>query len=354
MNEHKHRILVVDDEPHNRTLLKMALEKMGYEVAEAENAFKAFEVLDRYFDLVLADVMMPEINGFEMVQRIRACSETAEIPVIMVTTLSEKKDRIRAIEAGANDFISKPVDMVELKVRVNSMIRQKVQQDEIKNYQAELHQMVEDRTERLKCALEELDHAHRESILHLCNAAEYKDEETAAHILRMSNYAAMIARELKLDKSEVDLIRVSSPMHDVGKIGIPDSILLKPGPLDDNEWKAMKMHPLIGSKILGGSNSEYVKMGAVIAKSHHEKWDGSGYPLGLSGEDIPLPGRISAVADVFDALTSKRPYKDAFPIEVALSIMQEGRGVHFDPKVLDVFLANMDEVLEIKKTYSDD
>lgn len=354
MVERKKRILVVDDEPHNRALLTMSLEKLGYEVIEAENALKAFSVLDRSFDLVLADVMMPEVNGFEMVRRIRANEETSDLPVIMVTTLSEKQDRITALEAGANDFVSKPVDLTELKVRVKSLLRQKEQQDEIKNFQAELHRMVEDRTEKLKLALDELDHAHRESVLHLCNAAEYKDEETAAHILRMSNYAALIAREIKMSKKQVDLIRISSPMHDVGKIGIPDNILLKPGPLDAEEWETMKSHPLIGANILGGGHSEYVKMGALIAEFHHEKWDGSGYPHGLRGKDIPLPGRICAVADVFDALTSKRPYKDAFPLEVALPIMKEGRGTHFDPDVLDAFLDNLDEVLKIKATYSDD
>ncbi|SME95084.1 HD-GYP domain-containing protein [Desulfovibrio gilichinskyi] len=353
MSERKFRILVVDDEPHNRTLLRLSLQNLGYEIVEAENALKAFEVLNRDVDLVLTDVMMPEIDGFEMVRRIRANSETSDIPVIMVTTLSKKQDRITAIEAGANDFICKPVDILELKVRVKSMIKQKEQQDEIKNFASELNHMIEDKTAQLRKAIVELDHAHKESILHLCNAAEYKDEETAAHILRMSNYSALLAHELKLDREEVELIRISSPMHDVGKIGIPDSILLKPGPLDSNEWNIMKTHPVIGAKILGRSNSKYVNMGAIIAESHHEKWDGSGYPHGLSGENIPLPGRICAIADVFDALTSKRPYKEAFSTEVALPIMQEGKGVHFDPHILGVFFDNLDKIIEIKTKYSD-
>lgn len=349
----KSKILVVDDEPHNIIMLKGILEKLGHHAVGAENAVVALEILDRSFDLIFSDVMMPAMNGFEFVRAVRESDEFSDVPVIMVTTLSQKEDRLKAVEAGANDFISKPVDIVELKIRTESMLRQKSQQDEIKLFQSDLHEMVESRTLELREALTKLDTAHVETIHYLSAAAEYKDEDTAAHITRMAAYSRLLADKVGLDKKTVDLIHTSSPMHDIGKIGIPDCILLKPGKLDAKEWETMKTHSAIGSNLLSLGNSEYMKMGAVIALNHHEKWDGSGYPCGLAGDEIPLPGRICAVADVFDALTSKRPYKDAFPVEKAVSIMKEGRESHFDPKILDKLLDNLDEIVAIKQMYVD-
>ncbi|NDV26239.1 HD-GYP domain-containing protein [Desulfovibrio sp. JC010] len=351
--ECKRKILVVDDEPHNIVLLEGILTKLGHDVVGAENAVVALEKLDRTFDLVLSDVKMPVMNGFEFVSRIRENVETQDIPVIMVTTLSQKDDRLKAVEVGANDFITKPIDIVELKIRTESMLRQKGQQDEINSFQFDLHEMVESRTMELREALARLDDAHVETIHHLCAAAEYKDEETACHLVRMAEYSRILAENIYLDRKSVQLIHTSAPMHDIGKIGIPDSILLKPGKLDDEEWKAMQRHAEIGGSILSMGSSDYINMGAVIALSHHEKWDGSGYPSGLAGEDIPLPGRICAVADVFDALTSKRPYKEPFSIEKSLEIMKEGRGAHFDPQLIDIFFDNLDDILEIKNKRSD-
>jgi len=348
------KILIVDDEPNNRLILKGMIQKLGHEPNVAENATEALNLLDRSFDLVLTDAMMPGMNGFEMVMEIRRNPETKHIPIIMVTTLSEKEDRLRSVEAGANDFISKPIDMVELRVRVTSMLNQKTQYDEIQLFQDELQNIVELRTQELLDALRELDQAHVESIQNLSAAAEYKDDDTAQHIRRMSGYSALIAQKLGLEKEMVDLIRVTSPMHDVGKIGIPDHILLKPGKLSPDEWEVMKTHSEIGAKILRTGTSRYMTVGTEIALSHHERWDGSGYPFKLKGEDIPLVGRICAVADVFDALTSKRPYKEAYSVKKTLSILEEGRGSHFDPKVLDAFLQNMGEALEIKLRHSDD
>lgn len=345
------KILVVDDEPVNVVVLKGLLKQMGHEVVSEENAIAALKVLDRSFDLVLTDVKMPVMDGFAFVKEIRSNLEVHDIPIIMVTTLSEKCDRLKAVEAGANDFITKPLDAVELMIRVESMLKQKAQQDEIKHFANELGQMVEARTLELRQALAHLDYANREAILHLSAAAEFKDEDTAAHIERMALYGALIAEKIGLDANEVNLILTSLPMHDVGKIGVPDSILLKPGKLDDDEWKIMKEHCAYGGKILGAGNSDYMNTGTIIALSHHERWDGNGYPYRLAGEDIPLYGRICAVADVFDALTSKRPYKDAFSVEKAVAIMSEGRGSHFDPKVLDSFLENMDEVIKIFARY---
>ncbi len=341
------KILVVDDEPSNILVLRGFLKSMGHEVICVENAFAALKVLDRSFDLVLSDVMMPEMNGFELVEQIRSHPEIYDIPVIIATTFTEKGHRLKAVEVGANDFITKPVDVVELRVRVDSMLKQKAQQDDIKSFANELSQLVETRTLELKQALAALDTANREAIQHLSAAAEFRDDDTAIHIQRMALYSALIAERMGLDKKEVDLILTSSPMHDVGKIGVPDSILLKPDKLNANEWKIMQEHTTNGGAILGAGMSDYMNAGAIIALSHHEKWDGSGYPSGSAGEDIPLFGRICAVADVFDALSSKRPYKDAFPVDKAVAIMKEGRGSHFDPKVLDVFLEHLGEVREI-------
>lgn len=351
--DYKSKILVVDDEPHNIMLLEGILVKLGHDVIGAENAVVALEKLDRSFDLVLSDVMMPVMDGFEFVNKIRENSETHDIPVIMVTTLSRKDDRLKAVEIGVNDFITKPIDIVELRVRIESMLRQKALQDEIKSFQVDLHEMVESRTLELRKALSKLDDAHMETIHHLCAAAEYKDEETATHLIRMAEYSRILAEKSGLDKKTVSLIHTSSPMHDIGKIGIPDSILLKPGKLTAEEWDVMKSHAFIGGKILSMGTSDYINMGAIIALSHHEKWDGSGYPSGLSGEDIPLPGRICAIADVFDALTSKRPYKEAFSVEKSLDIMKAGRGPHFEPRLMDVFFENIDEILSIKESYAD-
>lgn len=350
--ECRRKILVVDDEPHNIMLLEGILTKLGYDVVGAENAVVGLEKLDRTFDLVFSDVMMPVMNGFEFVAKIRENAETQDIPVIMVTTLSQKNDRLKAVEVGANDFITKPIDIVELRVRTESMLRQKAQQDEIKSFQVDLHELVESRTLELRDALEKLDNAHVETIHHLCAAAEYKDEETADHLVRMAEYSRLLAEKSGLDSAAVQLIHTSSPMHDIGKIGIPDHILLKPDKLTPEEWDVMKTHAVIGGNILSMGSSEYIHMGSVIALSHHEKWDGSGYPSGLSGEDIPLPGRICAVADVFDALTSKRPYKKEFSVEKSFEIMKEGRGNHFDPKLIDIFFENIEEILAIKESCS--
>lgn len=348
------KILIVDDEANNRLLLSRMLTHLGHESEEAENAHGALQILDRSFDLVLADVMMPPgLDGFELTRIIRNNPETQDIPVIIVTTLSEREDRLQAVEAGANDFITKPVDLVELKVRTRSMLKQKAQHDEIKRYQEELISIVNERTKALKQTLKELDKAHIETIQHLSAAAEYKDDDTAAHIRRMSGYATLIAKHCGLSQKEIDFIRICSPMHDIGKIGIPDNILLKPAKLTAEEWIIMKTHTNIGNKILAQGDSEYMKMGAIIAMSHHEKWDGSGYPAGLAGEDIPLQGRICAIADVFDALTSKRPYKEPFTLEKSIEIMKEGHGTHFDPKMLDIFTNNLHEVRAIKEKYQD-
>jgi putative two-component system response regulator len=355
MKNRTHRILVVDDEELNRELLEAMLTSIGYEVDLAEDGFQAINMVGLGFDLVLLDIMMPGMDGFEVAQKIRESRVFGDTPICMVTSLTGKEERLRAVDVGANDFIAKPVDRLELKVRVDSLIKMKKTQDEIKRYQSELETLVDQRTVNLRQALKDAADGQRqtyqaqlETTERLAIAAEYKDEDTANHIKRMSRYSHLLAIKLGLTPHDYEIVLNASPMHDVGKMGIRDAILLKPGKLDPDEWEIMKRHAAIGGKILGGSSSELLQAGEIIALSHHEKWDGSGYPNGLSGEDIPLHGRIVAIADVFDALTSKRPYKDAFSNEKSIEIMREGKGKHFDPAILDVFLDNFSEIEKIQ------
>ncbi|MHB8092464.1 MAG: HD domain-containing phosphohydrolase [Syntrophales bacterium] len=352
--EKKALILVVDDEDRNRRLMEALLIPLGYEVilaADGEDALR--KVRETPPDVILLDVMMPGISGFDVAKQLKENEETKIIPIVMVTMLQDVENRIKAIEAGADDFLSKPVDRTELQARVNSLVQVKAYNDHMRDYQKELEAEVAKRTEELRKAFETIKAASLDTIYRLSRASEYKDEDTGAHIKRMSNYAAVVARQMGLSKDEVDTILYASPMHDTGKIGIPDKILLKPGKLDPEEWEIMKQHAVIGGKILSGSDSEFIKLAEVIALAHHEKWDGSGYPLGLRGPAIPLAGRIAAIADVFDALISRRPYKEPFPLEKSFAIIREGKGSHFDPEVVDAFFAVEKEILSIMETYKD-
>lgn len=356
----KNLILIVDDEDINRKVISTVLHGLGYETMVASSGMQALKMLSPKVDLVLLDIMMPEMDGFQVAQAIRSRDKGKDVPIIMITALSAKEDRLKSVKAGANDFISKPIDSVELEIRMNSLLQLKKYHDEIARYRDTLEEMVEAKTQALKMALENLHtaqettiKAHLETLSRLSVAAEFKDEDTAHHIQRMSSYSALIAEKVGLDDGQVDLILNASPMHDIGKIGIPDSILLKPSSLNPAEWKIMQRHCEIGAKILDSTSSHYLSSGRDIALSHHEKWDGSGYPRGLAGEDIPLFGRICAIADVFDALTSVRPYKEAFSNEKAIEIMLDGRGTHFQPELLDVFLELEDEVREIQLNWKE-
>lgn len=349
-------ILVMDDEDINRKVLSSMLQALGYDSLVASSGIQGLELFTPHVDLVLLDIMMPEMNGFEVAEAIRARDDGKDVPIIMITALSAKEDRLRSVKAGANDFISKPIDAMELEVRMASLLKIKDYHDEIRRYKETLEDMVEAKTKALKMALTNLHvaqestiKAHLETLNRLSVAAEFKDEDTAHHIQRMSRYSALIAEKHGLAEDQVDLILNASPMHDIGKIGIPDAILLKPASLDVDEWKIMQRHCEIGAKIMDSTSSCYLSAGCEIAISHHEKWDGSGYPLGIAGEDIPLFGRICAIADVFDALTSLRPYKEAFSNEKALKIMRDGRGTHFQPELLDLFFDAMAEVEAIQR-----
>lgn len=345
-------ILIVDDEEINLKVLSGFVESFGYDFLLADSGRKALDMIQNA-DLVLLDVMMPDMDGFEVVRKIRSMQGFQDLPVVMATALSDKRDRLDAVRSGASDFITKPVDVTELRIRLDAHLRLKEYHDQVMRYQEGLERLVAERTRELEEAQEAKMAAHLETLRRLSQAAEYKDEDTARHIDRMSRYSALLAEKYGLGHSEVDLVLHASPMHDIGKIGIPDSILLKPGPLTPEEWEIMKTHTLIGANILDSPSSAYLEAGRIIAISHHEKWNGSGYPRGLSGENIPLHGRICAIADVFDALTTRRPYKKPYSNEKALNIMREGRGSHFDPGLLDLFLANLDEILVIQERFRD-
>ena len=347
-------ILVVDDQPQNIDLLEAYLVPQGYDVVQAVNGEEALGKLsDNQIDLMLLDVMMPGMDGFEVTRRVRQDNTRRLLPIILVTALRETEDRVKGIEAGCDDFISKPVDKMELLARVRSLLKVKAYNDLLANYREELESEVTKRTQELKQAFEKIKAASLDTIYRLSMASEYKDSYTGAHTKRMSRYSAAIARRMGMDENTIETILYAAPMNDLGKIGIPDAILMKPAKLDSREWEIMKLHTVIGAKILEGSDAEFIRMGETIALCHHEKWDGTGYPNRLTGTEIPVAARIAAIADVFDALTSKRPYRKPFSLEEALVIIREGRGSHFDPDVVDAFFAVLDEILTIKKQYGE-
>ncbi|MBU4445006.1 response regulator [bacterium] len=354
------RILIVDDDEQIREILGEYIKIQGFEYETASDGIEALAKIKLDIDLVLIDVNMPKMDGYEVIKRIRSEAEFRDLPIIMVTSMASREDRLRAVQAGANDFVAKPIDQTELEVRTVSLLKIKEIQDTIKRHKSELGEKVQQRTAALRKSLDEMVDAQRktfeaylDTIRRLAIAAEYRDEGTAAHIMRMSNYAAILAKGLKLPPGKVEIVLHASSMHDIGKIGIPDGILLKKGKLENKEWEIMKQHTIIGSRILKESNSDFLKAGDVIAASHHEKWDGSGYPNGLKGEEIPHFGRICAVADVFDALTTKRPYKEAFSNEEAFDILKKGHEIHFDPEVVDVFFEKVEDIINVQNTFYD-
>jgi len=353
-NKGPNHVLVVDDELFNRELLEGLLVPLGYEVTLAEDGKEALEkVKEKAPDVILLDIMMPVMDGFEVARRLKGKKETKSIPIVMVTALSEVEDRIKALEAGADDFMTKPVDIAELRATVSSQMQIKAYYDHMRDYQKELEAEVAKRTRQLREAFEQIKIASLDTIYRLSRAAEYKDEDTGAHIKRMSHFSAAVAKQMNLDDHIIETILYAAPMHDIGKIGIPDRILQKQDKLEPDEWEIMKNHTIIGSQIMESSDAEFIKLGEIIALTHHEKWDGSGYPNGLKGEAIPLAGRITAIADVFDALTSKRPYKQPFPLDKSFQIIKESIGSHFDPKVVAAFFSIEKEILSIKEKYQD-
>jgi putative two-component system response regulator len=358
MNEQA-KILLVDDEETNLNLLKLLCCKMGYECLTALNGKQAVDLaLFRNPDLIMMDVIMPEMDGFEATRILKSDPATSHIPIIMVTAASSRDDKLKGIASGANDFITKPVDVQELSLRIKNNLHIKEYHDLLKNYSLTLEQQVKERTVKLENALLERDQASEkikagyiDTIFRLTLAAEYKDGNTGDHIRRTSHYAKTLALELGLDREFAETMFYAMPMHDIGKVGIPDAILLKPGPLNAEEWLVMKEHTTIGSRILTGSQSEILNLAQQIALTHHERWDGSGYPQKLTAGQIPLAGRIASLADNYDAIRSQRAYKNPQSHRQAYEMLSKGDGriqpVHFDPAVLEAFLGHHELFEEI-------
>lgn len=347
-------ILIVDDDQFNRQLMVTMLEQTEALILTAENGLAALEILEqnRQVDLVLLDLQMPVMDGFEALQKIKLNFRLIHLPVIVVTADQQEVTRVLAL--GANDFITKPYNPDELRLRVMNHIRSKRYQDLISGMNSLLEQKVAEKTAALQQALQQSKEAEYEISLRLGRAAEFRDLETGMHTRRISEMSYSLALHASLSEEQAELLRLASPLHDVGKIGIPDRILLKPGRLDEHEMQIMKLHTTIGGEILsGGERFAVLEAGKTVARQHHEKWDGTGYPAGLGGDNIHIFARIVTVVDIFDALASDRPYKKGFPLDRILKIMQEGRAVFFDPFLLDLFLENLPQFVAIRETYRD-
>lgn len=334
-------MLVVDDMPENLDVLSEVL-RDSYQVKVATRGTRALEIVRRTPpDIILLDIMMPEMDGFEVCRRLKEDYTTRHIPVIFATASIDPKDELRGFELGAVDYITKPVSPPLVLARVRTHLA-------LYDQNQELERKVRQRTVQL-------NDTRLQIIQRLGRAAEYKDNETGLHVIRMSHYSRLIGLAAGMDQGDADLLLNAAPMHDLGKIGIPDSILRKPGKLTPAEWEIMKTHCAIGAEILGDpQGSGLLAMASTVALSHHEKWDGSGYPKGLSGEAIPRVGRIVALADVFDALTSKRPYKEAWPLQTALDWIVGQSGRHFDPHLVDCFLDCIPEIELVRSRYRED
>ena len=351
------RVLVVDDDPGVLSAHARYVRALGYDVETATDGFEAMSKLALGIDLLLLDIDMPNMDGLEVVRRIRARDdEQALVPIIMVTGLDRDAWFGRALEAGANDVIGKPINADELRLRTRWLMELKAAHDRLRERNVRLSGTVDRQTEDLRAALEEMSEAkrrtydaHLDTIRRLTIAAEYKDELTAAHIARVGLSSAVLARAVGFSHGHVEMIRHAAPMHDVGKIGIPDSVLLKRGPLDEVETAVMQAHTRIGSELLAGSDSEVMQMGQKIALCHHEHWDGTGYPQGMSGASIPVEARICAVVDFFDASTMDRPYRSARPTDQVIAHMSEEAGTHFDPAIISAFLECTPEIEGIRE-----
>ncbi len=360
------KIMIVDDEPINIMVVNKYLADAGFRnLAATGDPDQIMPTLDRENpDVLLLDIMMPGVNGLEILRMIRSSARFAQVPIIILTAVDDRHVKAGALNLGATDFLTKPLDPIDLVPRVRNALAVKAHQDYLREYTEELERQVQRRTVELAASRLEVIHC-------LGRAAEYRDNDTGMHVVRVGRFAGIIARQLGLDAALVELIEHAAPLHDVGKIGIPDAVLLKPGKLTEDEFEVIRLHcefgkrivdemssddrralaghTAVGAKIMTVGSSPTLQMAARIAMTHHEKWDGSGYPYGLAGEAIPIEGRITAVADVFDALSNKRPYKPAFPLEECFAMMEDGRGTHFDPQVLDAFFARRQEILRVRQ-----
>lgn len=342
-------ILIVDDQSSNVTLLEKMLKHAGYMnvIGITDSRQAVSQYLQHDVDLLLLDIRMPHIDGFGVMNDLQDAISDDYLPILVLTAELAAETKAKALCNGAKDFLTKPFDQLEVLQRIHNILEVRLLHKQVKKQNRDLEAIVKQRTQ-------ELADSRFEIIQRLGRAAEYKDNETGNHILRMSKFSQMLAKATGLPKADADMILSASPMHDIGKIGIPDHVLLKPGKLDKDEWTIMKTHVDIGVDLLSGSTSPLMLMAKNIALLHHEKWDGSGYPNGLAGKDIAIEGRICALCDVFDALTSERPYKKAWPIEDAVALIKEQSGKHFDPELVTLFEGILDEVLEFRSEHMDE
>jgi two-component system response regulator RpfG len=345
----RNTVMVVDDQSTGRAILEQVVRSLDERVLVEGFARPVDAVVwaTRHIaDLVLVDYMMPDMDGIEFVKRLRALPGYEHVPIVMVTVHDDRKVRYAALDAGITDFLTKPVDARECLARCRNLLTLRRQHIVLEDRRRLLEHMVEDATREVR-------EREKETLLRLARAGEFRDEETGYHLIRMSRYSRLIANAVGLDRDEAETIELAAPLHDIGKIGIPDQILLKPAKLDAAEWQVMRRHPVIGHEILKGSASKYVRMGALIALGHHERYDGSGYPNGLVGDHIPLCARVVAIADVYDALTSVRPYKAAWTTEAALDYVTSQAGKHFDPRLVEAFVGVKREVLQVQTEWRD-
>jgi len=345
------KILIVDDDEKNLKLIAAILDGYGYAYETAKNGLEALEKTKSFSpDLILLDIMMPEMDGYKACKRLKADTETQHIPIVMVTALADRDSKIKGLDVGANDFLAKPIDKTELIVRARNLLKVKEFEDFLKDHNRILSEQVKEMTAQLR-------DAYIDTTFRLTSIAEYKDEDTASHIKRSGYYASLLAKSLGWPENKIEIIFYAAPMHDIGKIGIPSEILLKTSKLSPEEFALMKTHTIIGANILKHGTSEIIKMAELISISHHERWDGTGYPKGLKGDEIPIEGRLYNICDQYDALRSIRPYKPPFDHEKTFKIIAEGDGrtmpEHFDPMVLKAFKEIAPEFDKIFNTYQD-
>jgi len=367
MTNTNYEVLIVDDNEMNRDLLSRRLDRQGYVISLAADGQQALDMVNNNkYDLILLDIMMPEVNGYQVLESIKADGALLHIPIIMISALDEIESVVRCVELGAADYITKPFNPVLLKARITSCLEKKALHDQEEEYRKKIEQYNLHLENQVREKVKEITSTQLAAIFAMSKLAESRDEETGEHLERMREYCKIISQKLSasnkfsnvIDDKFVDDIYAASPLHDIGKVGIPDNVLLKPGKLTAEEWVIMQSHTTIGVNTLlevdkqhPGNN--FISMGIAIAGGHHEKWDGSGYPSGLVGKNIPLAARILALGDVYDALTSKRCYKEAFAHDRSREIIVSSGGTHFDPDVVSVFLEMEEEFKRVRSFYQD-
>ncbi len=347
----KKHVLIIDDQTTGRTILEKVIQQIAdnLDVHAFGSPTEALSWIDQHDpDLIITDYRMPEMNGVEFIREVRTRPHCENVPLMMITVVSEKEVRYEALEAGATAFLTRPIDQIECRTSCRNLLKMHEQ-----------HLIIQDRADwlarQVELATDQITQREKETILRLARAGEYRDEGTGNHVIRMAKYSRQIAEALGcFSKQDCDDLEYAAPMHDIGKIGVPDGILLKPGKLNEHEWEIMQTHTSIGHAILSDSQSRYMQIGAIIALNHHERFDGKGYPNGLKGEDIPLIARVVAVADVFDALVSARPYKHAWETDEAIAYIQQQAGTHLDPQCVDAFMQRIEVIKQIQSDYADE